>query len=388
MAIPLSYSLRNLRNRWQVTLMAVGGIALVVAALIILLAMSDGFRLALAATGSAQNAMIVQRGSNSELTSGIYREAANTILADSRIARDAQNQPIASTDVVVIANLKRRETGDPTNVLIRAVPPLAFSVRNNITIIEGKPFTPGLNEIVVGRKIHERIEGLGIGQSIKLLQKQWKIVGIFESAGSGFESEIWGDLDVMGPAFGRTGGYSSLVVRLTDPSQLESLKTDLEKDPKFQVQVVNEQSYYEAQSGGVAGALKGLAYFVAIVMGIGAVFGAMNTMYAIVAARTREIATLRAIGFSRFSVLAAFIIESMLLAGVAGLLGCLLALPFNGLTGATGNANFSELAFAFRVTPNAMFIGIVAALIMGVTGGLLPAARASRLPIAVALREN
>jgi putative ABC transport system permease protein len=210
---------------------------------------------------------------------------------------------------------------------------------------------------------------------------------VFASEGSGFESEIWADRDAMAPVFQRSGGFQAIALRLRDAAQLEALATQLENDPQLQVQVRRERDYYESQAGSTVNALRGLAVFVALVMGIGAVFGAMNTMYAIVAARTREIGTLRALGFSRRSILFSFVTESVLLAIVGGLLGCALALPADGVTTATGGANFSELAFAFQITPLSLLIGLAFAVLMGFFGGLLPALRGSRLPITSALRE-
>jgi ABC-type antimicrobial peptide transport system permease subunit len=228
---------------------------------------------------------------------------------------------------------------------------------------------------------------MDLGNTFRLKQRDWTVVGLFEAAGGSFESEVWGDVDVMAAAFNRRGGYQSLTLRLADRTKLASLASDFEKNPRLQVTVKPERAYYEEQAGPVGAALLFLALFVSTVMGIGAVFGAMNTMYAVVAQRTREIATLRALGFSRASILASFVLESVVIALVAGVSGCLLALPANGLTAATGNVTFSELAFAFRITPPAIAAGLVFALVMGVLGGVLPALRAARLPITRALRE-
>jgi putative ABC transport system permease protein len=218
-------------------------------------------------------------------------------------------------------------------------------------------------------------------------RRDWTIVGVFDASGSGFESEVWGDKDAMGPAFGRGAGAQLLTVRMNDPSAIPAFNEQLRRDPRMQVQVIQERMYYEQQSVGVAGPLMALAGFVAIVMGIGAVFGAMNTMYAIVAARTREVGTLRALGFSRLSILTAFVIESTFLAVVGGAVGCLVALPANGITSAAGGANFAEVAFAFRITSTAIAVGMTLAVLMGIAGGLLPSLRAARLPITGALRE-
>jgi putative ABC transport system permease protein len=386
MALPISYNVRNLRVRWQVTLLAIFGIALVVTVFVFLVAMSSGFRIALRATGRTDNAIVVQKGSQSELTSGIDKANAGIIKVDSRVARGADGQPLASGEILVVASLKRKTDGADVNVSIRGVPPQALAVRGGIRIVEGRAFKPGLDEVMVGARAAERF-GLVVGGTVPVQKRAWNIVGIFASEGSGFESEIWGDLDAMAGPLHREGGYQTLVVRLADPATFDSFKKTYEDDPQLHVEIVQERAYYEAQAGPVANALLGLAAFVSIVMGIGAVFGAMNTMYAIVAARTREIGTLRALGFSRRSILFSFVTESVFLAVVGGIAGCLLALPANGITTATNGANFSELAFAFRITGPALVGGLLFAVVMGLAGGLLPAFRAARLPITTALRE-
>jgi putative ABC transport system permease protein len=347
--------------------------------------MVAGVRLALRSTGIPQNAIVVQRGSASELTSWVPLDQRNLIIVDSRVARGADGQSLASPEIVVVGSKPRRADGQPTNVTIRGVSPKAFAVRGGIEIVRGRHFTPGLYEVIVGERIAERIQGLDLGAKITLQRKEWDIVGIFRSQGGGFESEIWGDIDAMGPAFQRTGGSNSLVVRMADPAAIPDFDRTIRADPQMQLQAVQERKYYEDQAGPVAAGLTGLTTFVAIVMGIGAVFGAMNTMYAIVAARTREIGTLRALGFSRRSVLFSFVIESVFLALLGGVIGVLMALPANNLGGATG-VGFAELAFAFKITPQAIAVGLAFAAVMGLIGGLLPAARAARLPITSALR--
>jgi putative ABC transport system permease protein len=387
LGLMVAYNVRNLRVRWQVTLLAVGGVALVVTVFVFLMSMSNGFRLALRATGRVDNAMVVQKGSQSELTSGIGLESARLISIDPRVARGADGQPLASPEILVVAGLKRQADGADVNVSVRGVRPRAFEVRGGIRITAGRAFTPGLDEIIVGERVRERF-GLDVGSTVDIQKRAWKVVGVFASEGSGFESEVWGDLDVMAEPLRRSNGYQAVVVRLSDPGALPAFEEALENNPQLQVQVVQERKYYEDQAGPTAGALKGLAIFVGVVMAIGAVFGAMNTMYAIVAARTREIGTLRALGFSRRVILASFVTESVSLALLGGLIGCALALPANGLSAATGGANFSELAFAFRVTSRDLVQGLAFAALMGILGGLLPALRAARLPITAALRES
>jgi len=387
MALPLSYAARNVRVRWRVTLLAVSGIALVVAVFAVLMSMSEGFRSALRSTGRVDNAIIVQRGSASELTSSVPIADRNQIVADDRVARDAEGRPLASWEWVVVIGLPKMTDGVPINVTLRAVTPRAFEVRSGIDVVEGRNFTPGLDEVIVGRRLTTRIRDLHVGGTVKYQQKQFRIVGIFESNGGAFESEVWGDFDVLGALFQRGPGSNSLVVRMKDPSEIDALDRWIRAQPQMQLQAEPELEYYEEQAGSLAAILRNLASFVAFVMGIGAVFGAMNTMYAVVAARTREIGTLRALGFSRRSILGVFLIESTLLAVVGGALGCVLAFPMNGFSTGTGQTqSFSEIAFSFRITPEIMIAGVTFAIVMGVLGGLLPALRGARLPIPSALR--
>jgi putative ABC transport system permease protein len=388
MALPLSYNIRSLKVRWQVTLLSVTGIAVVVAVLAVLLMMSSGFQHALRSTGRTDNAILVQRGSASEMTSAVPLAHRQLIEVDSRVARGDDGQPLSSPEIVVVTNMPRRVDGQAANVTVRGVTDRAFLVRGGIEIVSGRQFTPGLYEIIVGERIAARMSGLDIGDSIEIQSEQWQVVGTFASQGGAFESEIWGDFHVMGPAFGRTGGSSSVALRLSAPETRAAFDKEIRSNPDMQLQLVEERQYYEDQAGPVVATLVGLAIFVSIVMGIGAVFGAMNTMYAIVAARTREIGTLRAIGFTRQSVRLAFVLESLLLAMVGGLLGCALALPMSGFTSGTGAANFAEVAFAFQFTPTILIVALGFALFMGALGGLLPAYRASRLPITSALRES
>jgi putative ABC transport system permease protein len=388
MALPLTYNVRNLRVRWQVTLLAIFGIALVVSVLTVLMAMSEGFATALRSTGRTDNAVVVQRGSGSELSSGVSLEHRNLVTVDERVARGADGQPLASPEHVIVVALPKLSDGQPTNVTLRAVTPRAFEVRGGINIVEGRSFTPGLDEVIVGEGLVRRIQGMAVGSNVDYQRKQFRIVGIFSSQGGAFESEIWGDFDIFGAMFQRGGGCNVVAVRMKDPAEIKAFNRYIRSQPQVQLQAVQERKYYADQAGTLSASLNGLAKFVAFVMGIGAVFGAMNTMYAIVASRTREIGTLRALGFSRRSILFSFVIESVFLALIGGALGCLLAMPMNGLATGTGQTqSFSEIAFAFRITGGIILTGMIGALIMGFLGGLLPSVRAARLPITSALRE-
>ncbi|HKD85553.1 MAG TPA: FtsX-like permease family protein [Terriglobales bacterium] len=388
MALPLAYNIRNLRQRWKVTLLAIFGIGLVVAVFVTLLAMENGFRIALRSTGSPQNGIVTQRGSLSELTSWINIGDADVIRVDPRVARDSDGKPMASCEVVVLTTRPRKSDNQPANITFRGVSQEGFKVRNNIKIVEGRNFTPGLFEAIVGKKIADRVTGLNIGDTFSVQKKTFQIVGLFTADGSSFESEIWGDYDAMAPAIGRNGGCESLTLRLSNPATMASFDKEVRANPRVQLQIDSEPKYYENLAGPTGAALLGLAAFVAVVMGIGAVFGAMNTMYAIVSQRTREVGTLRALGFSRFSILFSFVLESMLLALIGGVLGCLVALTMNGYTAGTGQTqSFSEMAFAFKITPHVLIFGLIFAVVMGFIGGLLPAFRAARMPITRALRE-
>jgi putative ABC transport system permease protein len=388
MAVPISYNVRNVRQRWQVTLLAIVGIAMVVAVFTVIMSMSEGFHQALKATGRDDNAIIVQRGSGSELTSGVPLDQRNQIIVDDRVARGADGQPLASWDWVIVISAPKATDGQPTNVTFRAVPPKAYEVRGGIQIVEGRKYTPGLDEVIVGKRLTDRIQGIHLGGIVKYQRKEFKIVGVFTNDGGAFESEIWGDYDVVGALFQRGPGSNSLVVRMKDAKDIPALDRWIRSQPQMQLQALSERKYYEDQAGPTARALRYLAWGVAIVMAIGAVFGAMNTMYAIVAARTREIGTLRALGFSRRAILISFVLESTFLAVAAGVLGCLLAFPMNGFSTGTGQtASFSEIAFAFQITPVIVLTGMIFALTMGILGGLLPAFRGARLPITSALRS-
>jgi putative ABC transport system permease protein len=387
-ALPLSYNIRNVRIRWQVSLLAVFGIAMVVAAVAVLMSMQAGFERALASTGRPDNVMIVQRGSASELTSAVPIDQRNQIIVDERIARGPDGQPLAAWEWVIVMAQPKLGDGQPTNVSVRAVTPKTFEVRGGVDIVEGRNFTPGLDEIIVGHKIAHRVAGLDIGQTVKFQRKEFKVVGHFAAAGGAFESEVWGDFDTFGAAFQRGSGSNVVVARMKDAGDIKALDNWIRAQPNMQLKAVPERKYYEDQAGNLSKILRILAGLVGMVMGVGAVFGAMNTMYAIVVARTREIGTLRALGFSRRSILFSFVLESVILALIGGVVGCVLALPMNGFSTGTGQTDsFSEIAFAFQITPHIVGLGLGFSLVMGLLGGLLPALRAARLPIISALRE-
>lgn len=387
MALPFIYSLRSLGVRWKSTLLATIGIGLVVAVFVGLLSMASGFRLALRASGSSENAIVLEKGAMSELGSSFSKAAGDWVADDPRVALGGDGVPLVSPELVAVVAVPKRSDGKLTNLGVRGVTPAAFTLRTGLRIVAGRRIRPGLFEIIAGKQAQNRIRGLQIGSRIFLMKREFEVVGVFSAEGSSFESEIWGDFGAMGSAFNRAGTENSLTVRLADASVLPAFDRDLQANRQYPLTMTNERQYYEDQAGPLIGFLRGLAAFVGVVMGIGAIFAAMNTMYAIVANRTREVGTLRALGFSRNAVLMAFVLEGLLLAIAGGILGCLLSFLINGMSASSG-ASLGEISFAFRVTPVDLGYGLLFAALMGVIGSLLPAARAARLPIISALRQG
>ena len=386
MALPVLYSLGSLGVRWKSTLLAVIGIALVVAVFIALLSIASGFRMALRASGSARNAIVLEKGAWSELGSSFSEAAGNWVSDDPRVDHGPDGAPLVSPELVTVVALPRRSDGQLTNVGVRGVTPAAFKLRGGVTLVAGRRPGAGLFEIAVGRQAVSRMRDFTVGSQVSLLRHPFEVVGVFSDDGSSFESEIWGDFAAMASAFNRAGTENSLTVRLRDPQALPTFDRDLRTSVQYPLTMTGERQYYERQAGPLIVFLRSLAVFVGVVTGIGAVFAAMNTMYAIVASRTREIGTLRALGFSQSAVLMAFVLEGLILAMAGGLLGCLLSILMNGVSGST-SANLGEISFAFRVTPADLGYGLLFAAAMGVIGSLLPAARAARLPLTFALRQ-
>jgi putative ABC transport system permease protein len=386
MALPIVYSLRSLALRWKSTLLAMIGIGLVVAVFVGLLAMASGFRSALQASGTAGNAIVLEKGALSELGSSFSKAAEDWLANDPRIARDPDGAALVSPELVAVVALPRRSDRELTNLGIRGVTPAAFKLRTGIVVVGGRRPQPGSFEIIVGRQAQSRIAGLELGSQVFLMRRKFEVVGVFTAEGSSFESEIWGDFDTMASAFNRAGTENSLTVRLADPNVLAAFDRDLQANLQYPLTMTDEREYYDTQAGPLIGFLRGLAAFVGVVMGIGAIFAAMNTMYAIVANRTREVGTLRVLGFSRGTVLTVFVLEGLLLAISGGILGCLLSLVMNWMS-ANATGSMGEISFAFRVTPADASYGLLFAATMGFLGSLLPAFRAAALPIVSALRE-
>jgi putative ABC transport system permease protein len=388
MAIPLVYNVRSVKARWTSTIVAVAGIAGTVGVFIAMLSLARGFRATLVSSGSEDNALITRAGATSEMTSGLGIDAVKIIQDAPGIARE-NNGPLLTPEAVLMAPIPLRSTGTDANVELRGVSPNVFAIRRNIKIREGRMFTPGLPELVVGKNATATYSGLHLGDTINLGTVRWQVVGIFDAGGSSFDSEVWGDAHLLNGAYNRPDTISqSVTAHLTSAANLQQLKDSLTADPRLNVDVTREIDYYSKQSTRMTTLITILGGFVAAIMAIGAVFGALNTMYSAVAERGREIATMRALGFGAAAVVFSFLVEALIISLVGGGVGCLAVLPLNGLTTSTMNfQTFSNLAFAFKVTPELLVKGIIFALVMGVIGGLLPAVRAARLPVATALRE-
>lgn len=388
MAIPIIYNFRSVRARWTSAIVAVVGIAGTVGVFVAMLSLARGFKATLVSSGSEDNAIIMRAGATSEMTGGVTIDTVKIIQDKPGIARSADG-PLITPEVVLVAPIPLISTGTDANVEVRGVSKNVLEIRKNIKIVQGRMFTPGLYEIVVGKNANASYAGLTLGNTISLGSARWKIVGIFDAGGSSFDSDIWGDAHLIGPAYNRPDTYfQSVTVHLTSPAAFQQLKDAATADPRLNVDVTREIDYYAKQSNRLTTLITVLGGLVAAIMAIGAVFGALNTMYSAVAERGREIATMRALGFGGPSVVFSFLVEALLIACVGGLIGCLAVIPLNGLTtGAMNLQTFSHVAFAFTITPELMVRGVIFALVMGLIGGFLPAVRAARLPVATALRE-
>jgi len=384
--IPLVYNVRNLAVRRVSTILTALGIGLVAWVFIFTLALAGGFQSALTTTGSRENAIVIRKGSTAELMSIVSREAAGAVLSQEEVARATDGSPVAAAELMVVWNLPRK-SGTYTNVVVRGVAPKSLSLRPKVRLVQGRMFRSGLDEVVVGSMVAQRFRNCSVGDRLKLAGREWTVVGVLDAGGAAYDSEIWGDVELFMPVFDRPV-FQSMTLRLRDPSQFPALKKRLESDPRLSVEVEREDEFYAAQSGMLATLLRALGFFVTSIMSLGAMFGALNTMYAAVASRTKEIGTLRAIGFSRGAVLTSVLIESVLLSLLGGIIGCLLAIPVRSFTtGTMSFATFSELAFRFQVTPGMMALGLAFSAAMGLIGGFFPARRAATMPIVEALRQ-
>ncbi|MGH7399696.1 MAG: ABC transporter permease, partial [Candidatus Rokuibacteriota bacterium] len=374
-------NLRNLPSRVGTSLVVVVGIAGVVGVLVSVLAMSEGFRHTLASTGRDDRVIMLRSGSDAELSSGVNRDQATLLAALPGVARDSSGRPRASAELVVMVDLPRKGESHPNNVPFRGVQRAAFAIRDEVRLVEGRRFEPGVREVVVGRKAATQFAGLAVGSRIGFRDSDWTVVGIFESGGDVHESEIWADAEVAMSAFRRTG-YQSLTARVADGSDtgLAAFRDSVSRDPRFSISVLREPEYYAKQATVLSDLINVLGYTVATFMAVGATFGALNCMYSAIASRQVEIATLRAIGFGGAPVVVSVMIEALLLSLLGGAVGGALAYVYcDGASLSTLNFNtFSQVAFDFRVTPGLLLRGLSWALVIGLAGGLLPAVRAAR----------
>lgn len=381
-------NVRNMRQRFASSIVALIGIAGVVTVLIGVLSIREGFRAALDYSGSPDIAIVLRGGSSDELSSGFGQDQARIIMDSEHIARDADG-PIASAELYVIVDVPLKSTGTPANVPFRGVGQNAPKLRDNFRIVEGRMFVPGTFEVIVGAGAAEEFQDMVVGNTVRWGTTDWTIVGRFEDKGSVSESEVWTDATVLQGAYNRGNSYQSVRAKLTSADALTAFKDSLSNDPRVNTKVYSEKAFYEEQSEGLRAMITGLGFGVALLMGLGAVFAALNTMYSAVSARTREIATLRAIGFGSFPVVISVIAEALLLALVGSIVGMLVSyFAFNGIRASTINfGSFTQLSFAFTVTTDLLLQGLFYALVLGFIGGLLPSVRAARLPITTGLRE-
>ncbi len=394
MAIPISYNIRNLKLRKGLTIMTALGIALTVTTAIFLMALVAGLNRAFVSSGSKLNVLVLRKGSESELTGGFDAALFPTLKVLPGIARDSHGEPMASGEWNVVIVLPRKDGTGEVNVTVRGMMPDGLEMRElpgadgkpSVKLVEGRWFETGQREVVVSKSIRERFAHANIGDSIEFGKGSWRVVGVFDAGGSAYESEIWGDVNQMASDFDRQGGFSSAYLRASDPIAAEALKNRVSDDQRLKLDGLIETDYYAKQtSSGTP--IKIIGIVVAIIMAIGSIFAAMNTMYAAVAYRGREIATLRVIGFSRPAILTSFVLESLILALLGAILGIVLMLPFNGMqTGTSNQVTFSEVVFALRITWSVAFVAVCFALVMGFFGGLAPAWHAARQNILNALR--
>ena len=386
MAIPISYNIRNLKLRKGLTIMTALGIALTVTTAVFLMALLAGLHKAFRSSGDSLNVLVMRKGSTAELSGGFDANLFPTLKTLPGIAKDPQGEPIASGEWVVVVVLPRKDGTGEVNVSVRGLMPAGLTLRPNAKLVEGRWFTPGQREVVVGNSIHNRFSGANVGDTMDFAKGKWKVVGIFDSGGTAYDSEIWGDVNQIAADFDRQGGFASAYLRATDPVAADALKNRVSDDQRLKLEGTLETEYYAKQTSS-GGAIQFIGTFVAIIMAIGSSFAAMNTMYAAVAYRSREIATLRIIGFSRPSILTSFVSAALLLSLRGAVVGIVLILPFNGMSTGIGNSlTFSETVFSLHLTLEVVLVAVAFALVMGLVGGFAPAWQAARQDILTSLR--
>ncbi|WP_027184566.1 ABC transporter permease [Desulfovibrio inopinatus] len=388
MAVPLSYSIRNLAARRVTTIFTAGGMALVVFVFAATLMLAEGLRQTLVATGSPRNVLFLRQGAEAEIQSSVSRDEAATVSAFPEIATDTAGTPLVSNELVVLMTLPRKDTGAVSNVVIRGTNANSLAIRPDIRITSGRTPAPGKYEIMVGNSIAKRFRGTAMGNMLRFGNRNWLVVGHFDAGNTGFASEIWGDIDQLMQAF-RRNAYSLVAARLADTANLETIEKRIAADPRLTLDAVRETVFYEKQSEMMADFLRVLGISLTIIFSLGAMIGAMITMYSSVASRTAEIGTLRALGFTRKAILTAFLMESVFLGVLGGLGGLIGASLLNFLTFSTTNfQTFSDLSFQFALTPAIATSSMIFAVTMGIVGGFLPAIQAARMGIVDALRQS
>jgi len=387
MAIPLIYNVRSVKARWTSAIVAVIGIAGTVGVFVAMLSLARGFRATLVASGSPGNVLVMRAGSTSEMMGGISLDSVKIVQDAPGIARDSTG-PLVTQEVVGVIPFPLISTGTDANVQVRGVSPNVMRIRK-VNIAQGRMFNPGLSELLVGKNASTTYAGLTLGNTLVFSGTRWTVVGIFDTGGSAFDSEVWCDSAILNQVLKRPPNiFQSVTVHLASPDSYNQFKDAVTTDPRLNVDVTREIDYYAKQSTRFTTLITVLGGVVAFIMAIGAVFAGLNTMYSAVAERGREIATMRALGFGAAAVVVSFLVEALLISFFGGVIGCVAVLPLNGLTTATINwQTFSSLAFAFKITPELLVKGVMFALVMGIVGGLLPAVRAASLPVASALRE-
>jgi ABC-type antimicrobial peptide transport system permease subunit len=384
--IPFSYIFRNLWTRKLTTLLTAGGMGLVVFVFAAVLMLDAGLRKTLVSTGSFDNAMLLRQSAQTEVQSAVGRDQASLLETLPEVARNVKGEPLVSKETLVLIAIPKKGDDKPANVVVRGMPQLGLTLRPQVKIVDGRVFRPGSSEIIVGKGVAEGFEGVGIGQKLRFANREWTVVGVFDGNKSGFDSEVWGDVEQMMQAFRRTA-YSSVVAKLQDVADFEAFKNRVGTDQRLVLDVKQEPLFYEEQSRQLSQFISILGIVLSVIFSIGAMIGAMITMYAAVANRTGEIGTLRALGFRRSSILAAFLIEAILLALVGGAIGLFLASFLQAFTITTMNwQSFSQLAFGFHLTPQIIVTTLLFSIFMGFVGGFLPSVRAARLEIVDSLR--
>ncbi|MFL6216466.1 MAG: ABC transporter permease [Blastocatellia bacterium] len=387
MALPLKYNLRNLTVRKSTTLATAFTIGLTIAVYLMVMALARGIDLTLASSGEPMNLIVVRNGSTAELNSAVSREQLDSLKFLDGISREGE-QPLASPEMITLIYKARRGMSQGSNITIRGVGPMSTKLRSGFKLVSGRMYQPGMTEAVVSRRIAERFQGMDVGDKFRIQATDYTVVGLFDAGGKAFESEVWVDVNSLSSTTKRET-YSSVLLRVTDSAAMEQLAKRISDDQRLQLKAVSERKFYEDQQGAASGVLKGLGTFVAFIMAVGAAFAGMNTMYAAVSRRTKEIGTLRVLGFNRRSILVAFILESVAIAVIGTIIGIVLALPLNLVSTGTSNfTNFSEIAFNFRVTPDLMISALIFGAGIGLVGALLPSIRASRFQIVDALRSS